>query len=231
MIFTESKSLDEVLRYLEGKNRVFIVGCGTCSTSWRTGGEREVAAMKAFLENQGKLITGTKVVEVPCDERQDRRDLTRGVHAQEIAASDGVLVMSCGAGCGTVASVLPDKPVYPALDTMFLGRLQRLTAGDERCTLCGDCLLAWTGGICPVTICPKGLLNGACGGTTKDGKCEVDTTKECAWVAIWNRMERIGEIPKLEFYSKPKNHQRDVHPHREEKPLAPVEITPQKVEA
>ena len=38
--------------------------------------------------------------------------------------------------------------------------------------MCGDCVLDKTAGICPVTTCPKGLLNGPCGGMW-DGMCEV----------------------------------------------------------
>ncbi len=64
---------------------------------------------------------------------------------------------------------------------------------DERCSLCGECILDKTGGICPVTTCPKGLLNGPCGGTD-NGKCEVSPDIECAWVKIYERMKKTDQL-------------------------------------
>jgi ferredoxin len=216
MIFTEKKPIAEVLGYLKDKNKVFIAGCGTCAKSWHTGGDAEILEMKDILEKEGKTVTGCQEIDVGCDERHVRRELQRR-HKDEVAEADAVLIMSCGAGTGTAAANLPDKPVYPTNNTMFLGRLQRLTAADERCILCGECLLAWTGGLCPITLCPKGLLNGPCGGTTKEGKCEVDSSKDCAWVAIFEKMENIGETSKLDFITKPKDYTKGIHPHSENK--------------
>ena len=67
----------------------------------------------------------------------------------------------------------------------------------EKCRTCGDCVLGETGGICPITQCAKSLVNGPCGGQ-KNGKCEVCADNDCAWVAIYNRMNEIGLVSKLE---------------------------------
>jgi hypothetical protein len=80
-------------------------------------------------------------------------------------------VLSCGAGVQTVADAT-SKPVFPGLESVFLGNVVRHGVFEERCQMCGDCVLDLTGGICPVTTCPKGLLNGPCGGMW-DGMCEV----------------------------------------------------------
>jgi hypothetical protein len=57
--------------------------------------------------------------------------------------------------------------------------------------MCGDCVLDETAGICPVTTCPKGLLNGPCGGMW-DGMCEVLTDRECTHVRIRDRLAAQG---------------------------------------
>jgi len=53
-----------------------------------------------------------------------------------------------------------------------------------------------TGGICPITMCAKSLVNGPCGGA-KNGKCEVNPENDCAWIKIHNRLEAIGQLDKL----------------------------------
>jgi hypothetical protein len=97
-----------------------------------------------------------------------------------------------------------DKPVYPTNDSLFLGNMSRMQMFDQRCSLCGECILEKTGGICPVTACPKGLLNGPCGGTN-EGKCEVSPDIECAWVRIYNRLEKINRLNDLKTINEPKN--------------------------
>ena len=64
---TQKKPEEEIERLLKGLNRVFIIGCGTCVTLTRTGGEPEVKEMKQNLAGKGKLITGNTIVPVACD--------------------------------------------------------------------------------------------------------------------------------------------------------------------
>jgi hypothetical protein len=137
-----------------------------------------------------------------------RREVRR--HKAAIEAADALLMLTCGVGVQTVAALV-DKPVYPALNTLYLGRLQRLTLSDQLCRLCGECVLAETGGICPVTLCPKGLTNGPCGGY-EAGKCEVDRTRDCAWVLIYRRMEALGQLDRFHLIRPPKDYRRMLHP-------------------
>jgi len=72
--------------------------------------------------------------------------------------------------------------------------------------MCGDCVLDKTGAICPVTTCPKGLLNGPCGGMW-NGMCEVLTDRECAHVKISRRLAEQGRghrsvIPPKDYSAK-----------------------------
>lgn len=217
MIITEQKSFEEIRRSLEPYDKVFVVGCASCATAWHTGGEPEVKEMIPRLEGEGKTCTGWVVMDVPCDERVARREIR--AHAAEIAQAEALLVMSCGAGVQTVALSLEEKPVLPALNALYLARLQRLTKSDERCVLCGECVLAMTGGLCPLTLCPKELLNGPCGGY-RHGKCEVDLEKECAWVEIYKRLKRFDQMEKLYTIQLPKDQSKRTHPRRVEKVIA-----------
>jgi hypothetical protein len=85
------------------------------------------------------------------------------------------------------------------MDTVVAGEL-----AIEQCRECGQCVLNMTGGICPVTKCAKGLLNGPCGGP-QDGKCEADPEKDCAWILIFKRMQALGRVDDLKNYMEPKD--------------------------
>ncbi|HDR13983.1 MAG TPA: 5,10-methylenetetrahydrofolate reductase [Desulfobacteraceae bacterium] len=198
---TRRKPLEEIDRLLEGSSRVFIIGCGTCSTLTRTGGTVEVEAMKEILFDKGKTITGTTVVPVACD------NLTREILDEfggSIIQADTLLVMSCAFGVQNLALRFKQF-VVPALDTLFIGEENVSGQFNEVCIQCGTCILGETGGICPVTSCHKGLVNGPCGGTS-NGKCEIDSDKDCAWTMIYNRLKELGRIDAMRVYQKPRNH-------------------------
>jgi hypothetical protein len=209
MIITEQKEFEEILHSLEGYERVYLIGCGVCATTWSTGGEKETREMAERLTEAGKECTGWTVTEeAACDARTTRLLLRK--NKEQVGAADALLVLACGAGVQTVASLV-DTPTCPALNTLFLARLQNLRVSEERCRLCGECILADTAAICPITLCPKGLMNGPCGGY-EDGKCEVDRERDCAWVAIYERMEALGQEEKFKIIHEPKDWRADLHP-------------------
>ena len=198
---TQKKPPEEIERLLKGFNRIFIIGCGTCVTLTHTGGEPEVRHLKEALSEKGKLITGTTVVPVACD------NLTREFlsdFGEHIKQSDALLITSCAFGVQTIARQLK-KMVVPAVNTMFIGKETAFGTFDEICTQCGTCIIGETGGICPVTNCHKGLVNGPCGGTNH-GKCEIDVNKDCVWTLIYNRLTELDRLDSMRKYQKPRNH-------------------------
>ena len=198
---TQKKPEKEIERLLKGLNRIFIIGCGTCTTLTRTGGEPEVRAMQEELAAKGKMVTGQTVVPVACD------NLTREFlsdFGEQIDQADTLLIMSCAFGVQTIARQLK-KMVVPAQDTLFIGKETAVGLFDEICTQCGTCIIGETGGICPVTNCHKGLVNGPCGGTNH-GKCEIDVAKDCVWTLIYNRLNELGRLDSMRRYQKPRNH-------------------------
>jgi ferredoxin len=204
---TRKKPDEELDRLLDGLGRVFIVGCGTCATLTMTGGAPEVAAMKERLSGQGRLVTGEVVLPVACDNLTEEALKEQG---RQIDLADALLVMACGFGVQTVARQVR-KMVVPALDTLFIGKEDGVGQFDQVCTQCGTCILGETGGICPVTSCHKGLVNGPCGGT-KNGKCEIDQQKDCAWTLIYYRLKELGRLDLMRVLQRPRNHQGEPAP-------------------
>ncbi len=190
MIITKPRDWPRILADLEeiGAVRVFLMGCGQCATVAKTGGEPELQQAAAKLRGAGYEVTGWAVGEVAC--HLGGTKLTTRKRADEVEAADAVVVLSCGAGVQTVAESV-NKPVFPGLESVFLGNVVRSGVFEERCQTCGDCVLDVTAGICPVTTCPKGLLNGPCGGMW-DGMCEVLTDRECTHVRIRRRLAEQG---------------------------------------
>ena len=205
MIITEQKPFDEIKQMLENFQKIFIIGCGECATLCQTGGEDQVKEMAKKLGEIGKTVLGTVVPETTCDRRILRRDLREFKSALENA--DAILVMACGNGTQTVAD-FTGKIVIPALNTLFLGETERIGKFYERCRTCGECILFETGGICPVTRCAKGLLNGPCGGYA-DGKCEVGGwVRDCAWVKIFERLKEQNRLDLFIKFRPPKDYRR-----------------------
>jgi len=205
MIITRPRDwarIRENLASIDAKG-VFIMGCGQCATVAHTGGETEVLQTKATLEADGYKVTGWAVGEVTCHLGGTKLESRK--HIGDIEEADAVLVLSCGAGVQTVADAV-NKPVFPGLESVFLGNVIRHGVFEERCQMCGDCVLDVTAGICPVTTCPKGLLNGPCGGMW-DGKCEVLQDRECTHVRIQRRLTEQGRtgtgvLPPKDFSTK-----------------------------
>lgn len=201
MLISEQKPLEEILSYLDGDKKIFVVGCKGCAEGWGSGGERQVAEMRSTLQEKGKAVTGSVVVDMLCDSALTRLKLRS--HKKEIVAADSVLVLTDGVGVQTVAEVV-DKVVHPGCNTLSSGGGHAEWKESERCLECGDCMLEFTGGLCPIARCSKHLLNGPCGGS-QEGKCEVDPSIPCVWQQIVDHLAKIGQLGKLEGLVAPKN--------------------------
>lgn len=197
---TTQKPFEEVEKAIGKTQKVYLVGCGTCATMCQTGGKSEVLGMKDKLEAAGKKVTGWMVIPTACDE------LTKDALAEnikDVEVADGILVMACAFGVQTVTLYL-DKPVYPALNTLFIGKEESPGYFTEVCMQCGSCVLAQTAGICPLVRCAKSLLNGPCGGSVA-GKCEISPDTPCAWQMIYDRLAALGQLDKLEEIEPPRD--------------------------
>jgi hypothetical protein len=122
--------------------------------------------------------------------------------------SEAILSMACGIGVQFVAEKYMNTPVYPALNTTFLGDVKQDGFFTEKCQACGDCVLGTTGGVCPVSRCAKRLFNGPCGGST-NGKCEISKDIDCAWQLVVDRLEALGKLDDYEKLAPVKDWSKD----------------------
>lgn len=196
MITAERKPMEELIECLRPYSRILLVGCNECVTVCAAGGRKEVGLLSSALQMafkaEGKTLEVKEItLERQCDPEYVEELVTL------IDQSEAIMSMACGCGVQEIARRFKDKPVYPAVNTTFMGASERQGVWAERCQGCGECVLGLTGGICPIARCSKQLLNGPCGGST-NGKCEVDPDIECAWQLIWDRLKVLGLEDKYE---------------------------------
>jgi hypothetical protein len=212
VIVTAQKPLDEILDFLIPYKSILIAGCDGCTQPPR--GLREARTLAQLLELGGKLREkdfNFKVITLP---KQCDSYLTLTPLQPQMKDMEAILSLACGLGVQTIAQVLPDLPVFPAQNTLFIGsEIREDNTLEERCAACGDCLLALTGGICPIARCAKSLLNGPCGGS-QHGKCEIDPEKDCAWDLIIKRLEKLGRLSVLDEIRLPRNFGEVIRPGR-----------------
>ena len=192
MIVAKRKPFDEIKSLLKGYRKVLNVGCGTCVAVCLVGGEKEVAVLNAELDMARKLEGNPVEMGAITVERQCDMEYLEVLDSM-VNEYDALLSMACGAGIQFLAERYPEKPVLPAVDTTFIGVNKAVGWYEERCRSCSSCVLGLTGGICPVTMCAKGLYNGPCGGTNK-GSCEIDKNQPCAWHMIYERLKAQNRL-------------------------------------
>ncbi|MFZ5570197.1 MAG: methylenetetrahydrofolate reductase C-terminal domain-containing protein [Thermodesulfobacteriota bacterium] len=196
MIVADKKPIEEIISEVKDYTKILILGCNECVTVCEAGGKKEVgvlaSALRMYFMNQGKSVTIDEItLERQCDheyleEIRDRIDLY-----------EAVVSLACGVGVQFMAEKYQNTPVFPGVNTCFLGATEKRGLWTERCQACGQCILAFTGGICPISRCAKRIMNGPCGGSTK-GKCEISKDIDCAWQLIVDRLKALGRIEDYE---------------------------------
>jgi hypothetical protein len=194
LIITHIKPLDEILKYLEPYKKILVLGCDGCTQPPRSLKEAEIFA--ELIEIAGKLNDKGYQCKTFTISRQCDNNVVATNLPAELEGMEAVLSLACGCGPQTIAEVFPELKIFPGQDTLFMGSDKMEDATYfEKCRGCGDCVLYNTNNICPITRCSKNILNGPCGGTTAEGKCEVDPDTDCAWYLIYKRGKDSGKLP------------------------------------
>ena len=196
MVMGEGKPIGEILSMIADKKKILVVGCRGCVTVCSAGGQKEVEILASTIrlsrEKEGNPIEiREETLERQCD--HEYLELMRGY----IDDFEAVVSIACGAGVQFMAEKYRRIPVYPGINTNFIGVTLEQGVWSERCQSCGNCILHMTGGICPITRCSKSLLNGPCGGSNK-GKCEIDPDVDCGWQLIYDRLKDLGSLELFE---------------------------------
>lgn len=189
------KDDEDLKSLLASADDLFVVACNKCFKEFESVNEPDCDTFVQLASDQGKKITGTAKVDFLCNELLTEKKLDGMIPE----GTKTVAVISCGLGIQTVAN-LEDVPVLAATNTLNYTGNHGMALTEKTCGACAQCYLNLTGGICPVVDCSKSLLNGQCGGA-KNGKCEVDPKKDCAWEKIYQRLEKQGR--QKEFLEQP----------------------------
>lgn len=197
VVVAERKPLAEILEMIRHYQKVLVVGCGGCMTVGLSGGAREVSllAQEMILARQAQgvvLSVSESTVGRQCEDEFLEK------LAEDNEEVEAILSLGCGVGVQAIAGKYPKLPVLPGLNTRFIGQPAGEGVWRESCRACGECILDKTAGICPVTLCPKGILNGPCGGS-KNGYCEIGEETPCIWEKIYQRMANTGHLSELEL--------------------------------
>jgi ferredoxin len=203
MIVGERKPFEEIKESLRGYKKVLILGCGTCVSVCMAGGEKEVELLASQLRIANKLDSEDVEIKEATIQRQCDKEYIEPI-IKMANECDVVLSMGCGAGVQMVADLLEPMPVMPGLNTRFIGVADGEGSWSEKCRACGSCVLGEHAGICPITRCPKSILNGPCGGS-QNGKCETDPNRDCAWALIYDRLLKQGKLDNLIKVAPPKD--------------------------
>jgi ferredoxin len=198
MIMAKPKPIEEIIDEIKDFNKVLIAGCDGCVTVCEAGGIKEVQVLASAL----RLYFGKERKKLEIDETSLTRQCDKEyLHEllDTIDDYDAVVSLACGAGVQFMAEMYRKKPIFPGVDTCFIGVTEERGVWAERCQACGQCILASTGGICPISRCSKRMLNGPCGGSEK-GKCEVSPDTDCGWHLIYERLKELGQ---LDFFAEP----------------------------
>lgn len=207
MIKANAKPLGEVFGFIDSAGKVLVLGCGGCVTVCQTGGEKEVAilaqALRLKAQTEGKDI---EFIENTVT-RQCEPEFIDPI-LETLDGVDAVVSIACGVGVNSLADRDCPVPVYPGVDTTFMGSTVEHGVWAEMCAGCGKCILDLTGGVCPVARCAKTILNGPCGGTQTDGTCEISNPENptpCAWHLIVERLSKFNALDKLAEIQKAKD--------------------------
>lgn len=202
MITAEQKPVEEIREMIAPFKRILVLGCASCVAECAAGGQKETAMMASALRMAARMEDMDVLIEEMTIDRQCVEEFV--IRLDDVIGSyDAVLSLGCGAGVQAVADMYQELPVIPALNTEFLGETKGQGLWVENCLGCGDCMLYYFGGVCPLARCSKQVLNGPCGGSV-DGRCEVDSEIPCAWQLIIDRLTRFNALDRLENIYPPK---------------------------
>ncbi|MCM8804091.1 MAG: electron transport complex subunit RsxC [Candidatus Omnitrophica bacterium] len=184
------KAEKEVREALSTLDNLCIIWCKKCFSEFKEEPAEECDKVVEVARELNIKIVECRGIDFLCNNHLTGKVL------KSFKDNITVGVISCGIGIQFVSNffngnrkvlALADSLPQSGNATSIVG-YHGIALGEEKCAACGQCYLEKTGGICPVVSCAKSLLNGACGGANKDGKCEINKEIPCAWVEIYKRL-------------------------------------------
>ena len=182
------KPKEEIKYSMKDYKKISIISCGGCANVCDTGGQIGIKVVKDLMKEWSKEVVFARCIMFCCGEEIMRQALR--INRRRIRKSDALVVVSCPAGVKAAYLCGPDIPVVGVLDPV--GSIA-ITRQDNRvaqsiCTACGNCVITYTDGICPVTECPSQAIYEPCEQAREAGtQCAENPAKDCIWIDIKKR--------------------------------------------
>jgi len=197
------RPLQRIIEEIGDSAGVFVLGCGDCASREHFGGPDECRELAEQLTDAGITVTGWGAP--PEGGSTCNLHVAKALvadHAAEVAAADTVVMLACPQGLEAVSRAVGDRRVVNGIHTIAGDQTAGGAWDVSSCGFCSECIAGLTDGLCPHAYCPKGLLNGPCGGA-QGGRCEVFPSRRCVWELIYHRLRRVGRLDVLERYNEP----------------------------
>ena len=120
MIVADKKPIEEIIEDIKNHQKILVLGCNESVTVCEAGGKKEVgilaSALRMYFLNQGKeMKIDERTLERQCDHEyleEIRNDVDQ---------YDAIVSIACGVGVQFTAEKYLSMPVYPGVNTCFLG--------------------------------------------------------------------------------------------------------------
>ena len=203
MIVGDRKPLEEILDYIKDYKKIMLMACGGCVTVCFSGGAK-AAELLASQIKMARKQAGNDIEIIECTPVRQCEYEFLEEFKEQVESVEAVLSIACGVGVQAMTVHFPKIQTVPGLNTKFMGYPVEHAVWEEKCAGCGDCVLEWTGGLCPISRCAKKLMNGPCGGSV-DRVCEVNKEGECVWHLIYDRLKELNKLENLTKVRKAKD--------------------------
>jgi len=188
MIQTVWKPKEELESSLRNAEKVSFLTCNGCAALCGTGGAVGMMILRDLLEKCGKQVVFADTVAACCVEPLVGKALA--ANQEYVSMSDALVMGSCPSGVKAAFLCDPGIAVVAALDSVgcTVFSKQDDIVGRSICNGCGQCVITYTGGICPLSECPAKRKYEPCRKAPKEGsQCAVDPNRDCVWKEIAKR--------------------------------------------
>ncbi len=194
MIRTQWKPEAEIRYAVSSAKTVSIISCAACANLCDNGGSLGIRILRDLLQRWDKEVVFSTCVTACCSDEIMQQALR--AHRRALSKSDAMIVLSCASGIKSAYLCEPEIPIVAVLDTVGVTPIthQDNPIVNSHCSTCDHCVIAYTGGICPVTECPARKKYEPCKDFPVDGvMCVLNPHLTC----VWKEIEKRGNLSAL----------------------------------
>lgn len=185
MFKTIWKPKQEIEHSLQNAKRISIIACDSCAKGSGTGGSDGINSLKKLINDLGKDVIFSDIITACCVEPLMKQAIMKDLEV--IKNCDALIIDSCASGVKAAHICNPEIPIIGVLDSVGCVVLtdQDNIIARSICKGCGQCVITYTAGICPLSDCPKRTKYEPCEKALENGnQCTVNPYKNCVWEEI-----------------------------------------------